>query len=89
MGYVTGWWHDLLCKLVNEFMFVNLVAVVFLLHPFLMNKPEKYLGQDFSGLATSDDIFFSYGLCIHVLLKQLGGVVQCASLEGGTLSKDY
>lgn len=50
-----------------------------------MNKLEKYLGQDFSGLATSDGIFFSYGLCIYVLLKQLGGVVQCASLEGGTL----
>lgn len=50
-----------------------------------MNKLEKYLGQDFCGLTTSDDIFFNYGLCIYVLLKQLGGVVQCASLEGGTL----
>lgn len=49
-----------------------------------MNKLQKYLGQDFSGLATSDDISFSCGLCIYVLLKQLGGVVQCASLEGGT-----
>jgi len=50
-----------------------------------MNKLEKYLGQDFSGLATSDDIFFNYSLCIYVLLRQLGGVVQCASSEGGTL----
>lgn len=53
-----------------------------------MNKLEKYSGQGFSGLATSDDIFSNCGLCIHVLLKQLGGVVQCASSEGGTLSKD-
>lgn len=50
-----------------------------------MNKLEKYSGQDFSGLATSDGIFFNCGLCIYVLLKQLGGVVQCASSEGGTL----
>lgn len=57
----------------------------FFLHPFLMNKLEKYLGQDFSGLAMSDGIFFNCGLCICVLLKQLGGVVQCASLEGETL----
>lgn len=57
----------------------------FFLHPFLMNKLEKYLGWDFSGLATSDSIFLNCGLCIHVLLKQSGGVVPCASLEGGTL----
>lgn len=49
-----------------------------------MNKLEKYLGQDFSGLARSDGIFVNCGLCIYVFLKQLGGVVQHASLEGGT-----
>lgn len=81
---MTGWWHDLLCKPVNEFVFES-CSCGFFLHPFLMNKLEKYLGQDFSGLTMTDGIFFNYGLCIRVLLKQLGGVVQCASSKGGTL----
>lgn len=50
-----------------------------------MNKLEKYLGQDFSGLTRSDGIFCYCGLCIYEFLKQLGGVVQRASLEGGML----
>lgn len=67
VGYVTGQWHDGLCKPASECVFVNPAAVVFL-HPFLMNKLERSLGEGFSGVATSDGIFSSSG---HHLLAFL------------------